>query len=138
MLKRKRTAPRPKADVNVTPFIDILLVLLVIFMTITPMTPVGFRTQIPQEPPPVSNPQPDDRTVVISMDTGGTIRINQQIVERAELTSALRNIYKTRNDKTAFVNADRGLLFSEVAQLIDAARIGGVEHVGLMTAAITP
>src|SRR5689334_3621911 len=113
MLKKwKGRRVRAKGDINITPLIDILLVLLVIFMTITPLTPVGFRTNVPQEPPPDGQHRSDERTIVLSMDSQGVVRINQKVVDLASLSTELKDIFKTRNDKTAFVQADAGLLFS--------------------------
>jgi biopolymer transport protein ExbD len=137
-LKRKKISA--KADINVPPFIDILLVLLVIFMTITPLTPKGLDAAIPQPPPPGTPPPPPDeqnRTVVVSLDQSGIIKINQDEVEERFLGSQLQEIFKTRNDRTIFVNADGDLLFNDVVHVIDIAKGAGVDKVGLMTETIT-
>src|SRR5262245_32211155 len=136
MRKRKRRI-LPRADINVTPFIDILLVLLVIFMVISPNTPTGLKTNIPQPPPPGPHDQKPDEVIVLSLDRNGVIRINQSEVETSELIGRLRDIFKTRSDRTMFVQADNELLFNDVAQLIDAAKGAGVERLGLMTEKIT-
>jgi biopolymer transport protein ExbD len=133
-MKKTRKRILPRADINVTPFIDILLVLLVIFMTISPQMPTGIETNIPQPPPPVPlQKEVMEKTIVLSMDRNGVIRINQTEVNATELIVQLRDIFKTRTDRTVFIQADNELLFNDVAQMIDAAKGAGVERLGLMT-----
>jgi biopolymer transport protein TolR len=132
-MKKLKLKIRPRADINITPFIDILLVLLVIFMTISPTRSKGVDTNIPQPPPLNSNQQTPQETIILSMDRNGVIKINQTTVEAPDLIGRLQDIFRTRNDRTVFVQADDDLLFNDVAQLVDAAKIAGVERIGLMT-----
>jgi biopolymer transport protein TolR len=125
---------------NVTPLIDVLLTLLVIFMIITPVTPRGERALIPQPPPRHAPSQPNTRSVVLQVSMGPEdqpqLRINQQSVAWQELTNRLVGIYETRAQRVLFIKADDGVPWQDVATVIDEAHYAGVHKVGLITAKI--
>src|SRR5471032_1343050 len=103
----------PKADINMTPMIDVLLVLIIIFMVITPLTPKGLEALVPQPPPPNQKPnQSDLRTVVIVIDKDHKMQINSDPVTEDRLQGRLEEIFKTRAERVVFVKATRRWTFS--------------------------
>lgn len=124
----------PKSDINMTPMIDVLLVLIIIFMVITPLTPHGLEALVPQPPPPNAKPNASDlRTVVIVIDKDQSIKINQDPVTEQNLGARLEEIFKTRAERVVFVKGDPDLQFAPVARAIDIAHGAGIDKVGLMT-----
>jgi biopolymer transport protein TolR len=125
------------SDINMTPMIDILLVLLIIFMVIVPVTPKGLDALVPQPPKnQTKTPQNSDRTIVVQVLRNGaavSYKINETDVAKAELLPRLTEIYANRAERIMFVKGDDDVNFSYVAEVIDIGRTANVDHIGLMT-----
>src|SRR5580692_9756618 len=110
----------PVSEHNIVPLIDVLLVLIIIFMVITPRTPSGLNTLVPQPPPPNQKQQPDDnRTVVVQVMANGKVMINQDSATWSDLGPRLEDVFKQRADKVAFVKGEDNVEFGQVARAVD-------------------
>jgi biopolymer transport protein ExbD len=118
--------------------IDVLLVLLIIFMVIVPVTPKGLDALVPQPPKdPTKTPPQSDRTIVVQVlhrpGAAPAYKINETDVQKSELLPRLTEIYANRAERIMFVKGDDDLNFSSVAEVIDIGRAANVDHIGLMT-----
>ena len=139
-----------KPQINVTPLIDVLLVLLIIFMIIAPLKPSRFEAKLPQEPKDIANVQPNPDTLVVAIDSDKSLRLNKEnnlgsIENSADLIARLQEIFQKRTDngvysqssdgklieKTVFIKAPRAIDYGSVAKVVDAVKIAGAEPISL-------
>jgi biopolymer transport protein TolR len=121
----------PVADPNIVPLIDVLLVLIIIFMVITPKVPTGLQVLVPQPPQSKAEP-PQPHTIVVQVIKNDKLMINEERTDWDALGTRLSDIFKRRADKVAFVNGAENVSFAQIARVIDIMRGSGIDHVGLL------
>jgi biopolymer transport protein ExbD len=134
---KKKTAPPPVADINVTPMVDVMLVLLIIFMVITPMLSKGVSVDLVKTRNPISMQAADKSdAVVVTVTRDGKVYLNTTQLQPADLPGKVKDILSTRLDKMCYVKADSRARYEKVVDIVDNLRAAGVDQIGLLTDAI--
>ena len=126
------------SEMNVVPLIDTLLVLLIIFMVITPLMSHGLPTLLPQSDRSIERPVSPDIVIVVQVGSNGSLKINQEDVTWDSLESRLQEVFKHRAERIAFVRGDAPVEFAQVARAISLMRSAGINQVGLLTSRVEP
>ena len=120
-----------KSDINITPLVDVVLVLLIIFMVITPLLQVGYDVKVPPKAT-VDTPPPSLDQLIVSVTAGKTLYLNKERLDKQSLSLRLSEILKNRRDKTVFFSADDTVTYGEVATVMDLVRSAGANNIGIV------
>ena len=120
-----------KSDINITPLVDIVLVLLIIFMVITPLLQMGYDVKVPPKAQ-LDTPQPPSDQLIVSLTPSGRMYLNKELLDAQQLALRLSEILKNRRDKTVFFSADNSVTYGDVARIMDLMRTAGTKNIGIV------
>jgi biopolymer transport protein ExbD/biopolymer transport protein TolR len=131
---KKHKAPPPVADINVTPMVDVMLVLLIIFMVITPMLSKGVSVDLAKTKNPIAMQAADKSdAVLVAVTRDGKVYLGSTMIAAEDLPPKVKDLLLNKLDKTVFVKADQRAKYEKVVEVVDNLRAAGVDQLGLLT-----
>jgi len=121
-----------KSDINITPLVDVVLVMLIIFMVATPLTQMGYGVQVPPKVETNTPPPPSADQIIVRMDKDGRMFINKETIAPAEFPGRLKQALTNRSSKVVFFAADGDLPYGKVADFMDTCRQNGAQNLGIV------
>lgn len=134
--KKRRSGPTP--DINVTPLVDVVLVLLIIFMVVTPLLTKQFWLTLPKKDDSAVVPPNNDQSIVLTVDKAGVLRINRTPIDKAELGPKLTRLLAAKEQKVIFFDADDDAPYGVAVEAMDLARGGGAKSIAILTEKLSP
>jgi biopolymer transport protein ExbD len=128
----------PKSEINVTPLVDVMLVLLIIFMILQPMLQMGYDVNVPPNMPANVIPEANPEQIIVSLTTGGEIYLNKERVDRTNLPIRLQEVLRNRGKKPVFFSCEDAVKYDDAMRLMDIVRNNGAENIGIVMDWVDP
>ena len=128
----------PKSEINVTPLVDVMLVLLIIFMVLQPMLQMGYEVNVPPKQPSDTPQQPNTDQIIVSLTTSNEIYLNKERVDRAQLPIRLQEVLRNRGNKPVFFSCEDAVKYDKAMEIMDIVRNNGAKNVGIVMDWVNP
>jgi biopolymer transport protein TolR len=128
----------PKSEINVTPLVDVMLVLLIIFMILQPMLQMGYDVNVPPPTPAGVVPPPSGDQIIVSLTTNGEVYLNKERVDRAQLPIRLQEVLRNRGQKPVFFSAEDTVKYDDAMRIMDVVRNNGAKNIGIVMDWVNP
>jgi biopolymer transport protein TolR len=128
----------PKSEINVTPLVDVMLVLLIIFMILQPMLQMGYDVNVPPPTPAGVVPPPSGDQIIVSLTSNGEVYLNKERVDRAQLPIRLQEVLRNRGQKPVFFSAEDTVKYDDAMRIMDVVRNNGAKNIGIVMDWVNP